>query len=421
MRVFATIFMLGAAGCSGVGGSAEAEQVQATEVWTCPMHPEVRETHQTPCPICKMDLVKVQEEDADEVVHWTCPMHPSVREAEQTPCPLCKMDLTPVTRGELNSGAVVIDALRRQRFGIRTEEVASRPLSRTIQAPATILWDDAQLRDITIRADVWIHALKDVQSGSVVKKGQSLATLYSPDLYGAQREYLALRGSDREVTRLERLKLVGLSDAQVAKVAREGVARYTIDLPAPASGVLIDFDAIEGSYHKAGSTFGRIGRLDTVWVEAEIHEDDLGQVALGQALRLEGPDGLTAEASIELIEPWLDPRTRRATVRATVQNPDRAWMPDTYASASLEVAMGDALVVPRDAVVVSGDRRIVFVDQGQDRLVPRDVTVGRSGDEHIEVLSGVKAGDSVVRSGVFLVAAESRLRAAETYWGASSE
>ena len=161
--------------------------------------------------------------------------------------------------------------------------------------------------------------------------------------------------------------------------------------------------------------------LDTVWVEAEIHEDDLGQVALGQALRLEGPDGLTAEASIELIEPWLDPRTRRATVRGTVQNPEGNWLPDTYASASLKVAMGDALVVPRDAVVVSGDRRIVFVDQGQDRLVPRDITVGRSGDEHIEVLSGVKAGDSVVRSGVFLVAAESRLRAAETYWGASSE
>lgn len=358
-------------------------------------------------------------EDPDEVVHWTCPMHPSVQEAEQTPCAICSMKLTPVTRGELESGAVVIDALRRQRFGVDLAEVAVRPLARELRLPATVKWDDQKIEDLSIRAEVWVEEVfDDIESGTVVDKGQPLAVFYSPELYGAQREYLALRGNTQQATRLERLKLIGLSDAQIRKIARRGEAKYTIELPAPMDGVLIDFDALQGEHLMRGATFGRIAKLDTVWVEAQVPAEDVGLLTEGQTIEVQPADGTAVEAVIGRIESWVDPKTRRVTLRSTVDNPEQRLLPDMYVEVRIKAELGEKLSVPTDAVIVTGERRVVFVDAGEDRLVPRDVQVGGAAGEWTEVVSGLKAGDQVVRGGVFLVAAESRLRAAETYWGA---
>lgn len=361
----------------------------------------------------------VKAADPSAVVHWTCPMHASVKESGQTPCPICSMDLTPVTRGELDSGAVVVDALRRQRFGVTLAPAEVRSLTRELRLPGSVDWDDAQTYDISIRAEVWVEKLfVDVESGTWVTEGQPLATLYSPELYGAQREYLATRGTERQATKLERLKLIGLSDAQIRKVSRQGEPKYSIDLPAPMDGVLIDFEAIEGDHLKRGATFGRIAKLDTVWVEAEVYEDEIGLLSEGQTLVIQPPTGAPIETTIGRIEPWVDPKTRRATVRATVDNADRRLLPDMYVEVVAKVDLGEVLAVPTEAVLITGERRIVFVDAGEDRLVPRDIVVGPRAGEWIQVVSGLAAGDQVVRSGAFLVAAESRLRAAETYWGA---
>ncbi|MCO4747341.1 MAG: efflux RND transporter periplasmic adaptor subunit [Proteobacteria bacterium] len=406
--------------CGGSEPKPDASVAATAAVthWTCPMHPEVHEAGQTPCPKCKMDLVPVKASDASVVVHWTCPMHPSVKESGQTPCPICSMDLTPVTRGELESGAVVVDALRRQRFGVTLAEAEVRSLSRDVRLPGSVDWDDAQTYDISIRAEVWVEKLFDVESGTWMKEGEPLATLYSPELYGAQREYLATRGTERQATKLERLKLIGLSDAQIRQVSRRGEPRYSIDLPAPMDGVLIDFEAIEGDHLQRGATFGRIAKLDTVWVEAEVYEDEVGLLSEGQRLVVHPPTGAPIESTIGRIEPWVDPKTRRATVRATLDNADRRLLPDMYVEVVAKVDLGEKLAVPTEAVLITGERHIVFVDEGEDRLVPRDIVVGGRAGEWTQVVSGLKAGEQVVRSGAFLVAAESRLRAAETYWGA---
>ncbi|TNE86880.1 MAG: efflux RND transporter periplasmic adaptor subunit [Deltaproteobacteria bacterium] len=423
--MYRTLFLLVLVACGSsepakpeVSASAEP----AISHWTCPMHPEVHEAGQTPCPKCKMDLVPVKAEakgPADEVVHWTCPMHPSVKEAGQTPCPICRMDLTPVTRGELEGGSVVVDALRRQRFGVKTVPAEIRSLTRELRLPGAVKWDEDKIYDLSIRAEVWVEDLYEVESGQWVSEDQPLAKLYSPELYGAAREWLATKGTEREPTKLERLKLIGLSDKQIARIGYRKEASYSIDLPAPMDGVLIDFEAIEGDHLQRGATFGRIAKLDTVWVEAEVYEDEVALIPEGTPIVVHAPSGEPIHASVSRVEPWVDPKTRRATVRATVDNPDKRLLPDMYVDVVAKVDLGEKLAVPTEAIVVTGERRVVFVDAGEDRLVPRDIVVGRRAGDWTEVVSGLAPGDAVVHSGAFLVAAESRLRAAETYWGAA--
>lgn len=349
--------------------------------------------------------------------HYTCPMHPGVHADAPGVCPICNMALTAVG-GAADSGAVVVDALRRQHFGVRTEVVQRRNLVREIRAPGTVRWDRSRLLDISVRGDTWIEHLHVLEPGATVRRGQPLALVYNPMLYAAQREFLASRGSERELSKHERLKLLGLSPSQISKLATSGVVSETTELLAPEAGVVVEIEAIEGTHLMEGARFARIARLDRVLVEAEIFEDDVALVSAGAALSVQAPgNAAPITAVVGRIEPWLDPTTRRARVRATVPNPDGLLLPNMYVDVTLRAGLGEQLAVPVEAVIATGQRRIVFVDEGGGRLVPRDVHVGRRAGEWFEVHEGLAAGDAVVTSGAFLVASESRIRASETYWG----
>jgi Cu(I)/Ag(I) efflux system membrane fusion protein len=396
------------------------------------MHPEVREDGQTPCPLCGMNLVEVAvTEDGgrakggpspDEIAHWTCPMHPSVMESAQTPCPLCNMDLTPVTHGELQGGAVVVDRLRRQRFGIKTHTAEKRALTLEISAPGTVRFDENRMHDVALRAEAWVDELYVVEAGTWVRKGTPLVRLYSTFMYNAQREFLAHRGSEMQVSKLERLKLLGMDDRQIDELRRRGEAKDVVDLPAPRSGVVVDFTAVQGSFLPLGSTLARIAQLDPVWVEAQVHESEVGLIARGMALSVRAPGLETPlEGKVLRVEPWVDPHTRRAVVRASVPNPETKLFAEMFVDTTARVPLEESLVVPAEAVMITGARRIVFVDEGDDRLVPREVRVGRSVDGWVQVLAGVEEGEAVVSSGTFLVAAESRIRAAESFWAPGND
>ena len=355
----------------------------------------------------------------NEVVHWTCPMHPSVEEAAQTPCPICRMDLTPVTRGELQSGAVVIDALRRQAFGVRLAKAEVQPLVREVRGSGTVVWDDNRTYDLTIRAMGWVEQMKVYETGTVVRRGDVIARIYSPDLYNAQREFLAHRSSNRAEEKRERLELLGYQTSQIEALLQSRIANEVVTIRSPVSGVVTELNAVKGAHLMEGTRLAQIAETDPVWVEVGFSQGDAGFLKTGDPVRVRVPGSETEiEGTLDRVEPWVDPSDRRMRARATIENPNGALLGNAIVEAVVQVDLGEALAIPADAVIHSGERRIVFVDRGQDRLVPQEVKLGPKGGERVAVVEGLKPGDEVVRSGVFLVAAESRLRAAETYWGA---
>jgi len=423
------------AAVSEAAAHSEHDHQQTGEsVYTCPMHPSVRQSEPGSCPICGMDLVEVEPEpepmtDPDAVAHYTCPMHPSVKQSEPGSCPICGMDLEPVLQSEVSGGVVLIDAVRRQSIGVRTETVTRGPMTRTVRAVGHLTYDERGLADVDLKVKGWVRELHVDAQGEYVGKGQPLFTFYSPDLYAAQQDYLqALRARERAAdgeeagllldSARERLILWDLTGAQVDSLASRGRAQRYVTIFAPASGHVIAKHVVEGASVMPGQMLYRIAPLDRVWVEAEVYESDLAILKVGQRadIRLTYLPGREFKGTIDHIYPYMDEDARTGRVRLVLRNPDLELRPNMYADVELKVDLGSPLRVPQEAVIYTGPRRIVFLDLGEGRLKPTEIQVGRSAGAYFEVLSGLSSGDVVVTSGNFLVAAESRLRSAATFW-----
>ena len=366
---------------------------------------------------------------AGEVSHYTCPMHPAIREPDPGQCPICGMDLTPVTRAEVESGVITVDPGRRQVIGIKTAKVAVAPLVVPVRALGVIAYDETKLVDVTLKLDGYIHELKVDATGEPVKQGDVLFTLYSPELYAAQEEYLLAlasesAGSASLVRASERrLSLWGLTKAQIATIAARGEPIENVPFLSPASGYVLEKNVVEGGAVRAGERLFRIVPLKTVWVEADVYEQDLAQVKVGQPVRVTLPymPGQSYDGRVAYVYPTLDKQTRTGKVRIELPNRELTLKPDMYADVRFEVKAGDQLQVPESAVLYTGPRTLVFVDLGEGRLRPQPVKLGRQGEDGIEVLEGLAAGDVVVTSGNFLIAAESRIRSSADYWSGGDD
>ena len=433
-RWFRSVFALGAllGSCDRADNSApEVHEVAAASdeaqmMWTCPMHPEVRESSSSAlCPKCNMKLEAAAPPATvgeDAVAHWTCPMHPSIRAPAQSPCPLCGMDLTEVRASELATGAVRIEATRRQQFGISTVPVTTRSLTAELELPGVVEWKESALHDVTMRAEGWVERLYVSEAGTTIERGGRIALIYSPDMYGAQREFLAARDSSREVTKIERLRLLGLTPAQIRAVDKRGDGKDTFVLRSPASGTIIDFyDVVDGTHLPEGTRVARIGDIEQVRVSTHVHERDVGLLQATTRVGLVGPSGDEHEGVVSRVETWVSPVTRRAKALVDVDNASGALLPGMTVRAFVKIPFGDRLAVPAGAVIATGKRDIVFVDAGGGRLIPRDVQLGRRAGEWYEVRSGLSEGDSVVATGTFLVASESKMSASQSYWGRSDD
>lgn len=358
--------------------------------------------------------------EGSDVSHYTCSMHPSVRRDAPGACPICGMALSPVTFDELESGVVMVDESRRKEIGIRTGKVARAPMKRTLRAVGRVAYDETRLRDVTLKLGGWITKLQVTQTGQPVRKGQLLFRLYSPELFAAQQEYLLARGRHAALERAaaKKLELWGLTAAQIAQIAEKGEPLEDVPFYAPAGGYVIEKNVVEGAAVQAGERLFRIAALDKVWVEAELFEADLPSVTRGQAATVELSylPGTTFEGKVAYVYPYLDPVARTGKVRIELPNDGRELKPDMYASVSFAIDLGTRLQLPIDAVVYTGTRRLVFVDLGEGRLRPQEVTLGARTDDQVEVLAGLADGQTVVTSGNFLVAAESRIRSAAKLW-----
>ena len=323
---------------------------------------------------------------------------------------------------ELPAGTITVDARRRQAIGLKTGEVRRMPMQRSVRAVGNVTYDETTLTDMTLRFDAWIGELTANYVGVQVEAGETLFTVYGPDLLAAQQEYLEIKrrlgtGALVDAAR-KRLQLWNLTDAEIAALDRRGTPLDYVPIVAPRSGTVVTKNIVEGTAHRAGMTLMRIADLSHVWIEAEIYEADLGIVAPGMAVVVTLPylPNQRFEGSVDYIYPLLDGESRTARIRVGLDNPDGQLKPDMYAEVMLNADLGQRLVVPVEAVIFSGERRVVFEDLGDGLLAPRYIRTGfRSGDQ-IEVVDGLEAGAQVVTSGTFLIASESRLRSGLDQW-----
>jgi membrane fusion protein, copper/silver efflux system len=365
--------------------------------------------------------------DGKDVAFYTCPMHPAVRQKQDGQCPICGMDLAPVTYDEEESGVIFVDEARRGHVGVRTGKVVRAPMTRSIRAVARVAYDESKLDDVTLKLGGYISKLHVTQTGQAVKKGQLLFTLYSPELFAAQQEYLLAReGHDASSGRGEylvraaakKLELWGLSRAQIDELAKRGKALEDVPFRSPASGYVIEKNVVDGAAVTAGQRLFRIAALDRVWAVADVYEAELALIEKGMPaiVTMSYLRDKSYEGRVSYVYPYLDPASRTGRVRIELPNKGLELKPDMFANVTFQIELGPRLQIPIDAVVYTGPRRLVFVDIGEGRLRPQEVVLGMRSDDNVEVIRGLREGQTIVTSGNFLVAAESRIRSSARFW-----
>jgi Cu(I)/Ag(I) efflux system membrane fusion protein len=374
-----------------------------------------------------------------EVDHYTCSMHPSVKQPGPGKCPICGMDLVPVTKEQQAEGVVLIDDARRQLIGVRTSPVIEGPLRSSFHALGHVAYDESAFTDVSLKVRGFITKLLVNETGQRVTRGQTLLTLYSPELYAAEQDFLLANKSampngtqdDAGAPRApsfaraarKRLNLLGLSDAQIDGIAAQGEPQENTAIASPAAGFVIEKDVVEGASVDAGMRLFRIAALNQVWVEADVYEADLAHVKVGQPAKITLdylPDH-AYDAKVSYVYPYLETGARTGRVRIELANRELELRPGMYANVELASDLGTRVQVPASAIVYTGPRRLVFVDLGAGRFRPQEVHIGTEAGGMFEVLDGLKAGDVVATSGVFLIAAEARISTASKYWDSESD
>lgn len=330
------------------------------------------------------------------------------------------------------AGAILIDAARRQTIGVRTEPVGTRELTTTIRAAGRVAYDETRRAEISLKFSGWVRDIRINYVGQPVAAGDELFTVYSPELLAAQQEYLTSLGAGGSDTggapgatspelaaaARQRLVLWDIPTSLIDAIARAGKPMETLPILAPVSGVVLEKSVVRGSAFMAGQTLYKIAPMHPLWVVASVYPYELSLVRTGMSATILTP--FLAEQSrhgrVAYISPSLEAETRTGEVRVEVPNARGDLKPGMYVDVVLESALGKRLAVPESAVLYAGDRRVVFVDLGDGRLAPRDVTLGLKAGDYYEVRGGLQAGEIVVTSGNFLIAAESKLKSAAQKW-----
>ena len=343
------------------------------------------------------------------------------------------MDYIPVYAGEVeDSNTVKVSPEKIQRSGVRTEPVTKRQIGRDVHAPGVVQLDEQRVSVVAPRFEGYIEKVGPVTSGTHVKKGQPLMTVFGQELlnqaarllveqdYGPSNDEAASPRSLRAqpagvVGARRRLLNLGAPEGFVDEVKRTGKVPDTIIWPAPRDGVVLERNAVDGQGFKAGDVLFRIADHSVVWVMADVAEGDLGRLRPGQAVKItsRAHPGRVFPGKVSVVYPHLMKETRTVRVRIELPNPDLALLPDMYADVDIATAGSEPVVaVPESAVIDSGSRQAVIVDVGDGRFAPRQVQLGNRGDGYVEIESGVKEGETVVVNGNFLIDSESNLQSA---------
>lgn len=354
--------------------------------YVCPMHPRIVKDEPGTCPICGMDLVqKLMDPDAGK--------HPTVA----------------------LSGAVV------QSMGVRTARVKRGTLWKYVRTLGRVEYDETRLAHVHPRAEGWIEGLSLRAEGEPVEKGQELAQLYAPEILSAQVDFLlALQPRQRGVAGVKvdkarnLLRLLDVPDDIIREIGSTGETRIRVPVLAPIGGIVTQMMAREGMYVGKGTEMFTIADLSQVWVMVDVFEHQIAWLQPGLTAEIGVPahPGKKWEGVVDYLYPDLDPKTRTLRVRMVFPNPDLLLKPNMFAEVVIYGGpREDALKIPSEALIVTGERESVVRALGEGRFQPVDVVTGMQRGGEAEILSGLAEGDEVVVSGQFLIDSESSLQA----------
>jgi len=444
MKPIPTLLLIALVGAAGAAGgyffacqtghnhathdaAASAEQT----LYTCGMHSQVIQDQPGNCPICGMKLTRMRKDPGSsnqavpagdrEVKYYKSTMIPGeVRETSGKDS--MGMEMVPVYEDEATMDAsIAIDPVTIQNMGLRTMILTNGPLRRVIRTVGTVDYEEPALEDVTTKFSGWVEKLYVDAVGAQVHRGDPLFEVYSPELYSAQQEYLlALKSGPASDGLLQtartKLKYWDVSDDQIAELERNLAPSKTLRVLAPIDGFVLEKKVVEGQMVGSGMKLYRLADLALVWVHAQLYEQDLPFVGLGQeaVVNLSYLPDRKFRGRVTYIYPTVDPKTRTVQIRMEFHNPGYYLKPGMFTSVELASELApSALLVPDMAVLRSGDRNTVFVALDGGRFLPRHVTLGaRAENDMLQVLNGLKAGDRIVTSGQFLLDSESQLREA---------
>jgi len=362
-----------------------------------------------------------------EAATYYCPMHPSYRSDRPGDCPVCNMKLIPLDAGTGGTAAlplpghatITLSPERRQLIGVRTGAVERRKVGKSVHAVGRVEVDERRLSAVNLKYAGWIEALHVKAVGDLVRAGDPLLSLYSPELFEAQRSYLvAFKTLPRDDPTVQsaraRLLLLDLAEEQVGELEGRDEPERLATIRARAGGTVLRRNVVEGGAIEPGADLFEIADLSSLWVVVDVYEHEIPFIAVGQEadLALAGVGGPPLRGQVEFVYPTLNEAARTARVRIVVPNPDGALRPGMYADATLRADLGVQLVIDGDAVLDSGTRQLVFVEPEPGRFEPRAVVLGDRSDGHAVVLEGLEEGERIVTSANFLIDSESRLQAA---------
>ena len=368
----------------------------------------------------------------DGVTLYTCGMHPQVISEEPGNCPICGMRLVPVNPTARGGAVVEIDPGTVQTIGVRTTTVSVTSLNRTIRATGRFVMDEKGAHTVTLKTDGWIEKLYVDFEGAIVREGAPMLELYSPELVTTQQEYLlalataermagsGVSGAEQDAQRVldaarRRLAYFDLTAEQIRQIGQTGEVVRTVTYPVPATGEVMNKFVVEGQRVAAGEPLMQIFDTGQIWLVSDIYEQDLPWVKVGTPATIEIPysPDRTLSGRIEHLYYMLNPETRSAEARITLQRRDNFLRPGMYAVVEFEgTPTGSTPVVPEEAVVWTGEQSVVILSVGAGRFRPVAVRTGVQAGGFIQVLDGLSGGEEVVTSAQFLIDSEARLKSA---------
>lgn len=357
---------------------------------------------------------------------WTCSMHPQIKQDKPGKCPLCAMDLIPLRKGggegteAVDPNAIQLSEEAIALANVQTTRVSKGNPVKTMRLYGKIAPDERSLQSQTAHVSGRIEALNVAFTGQTVQKGQTLATLYSPELFNAQQELLeAIRMQQPMLVTAAREKLAywKLTPEQITAIEKLGKPSSTVAIKANVSGVVMTKRVNTGDYVSQGGVLFDIANLSKVWALFDAYEADLPFIKKGDKISftLQALPGRTFTGIVAFIDPMIDPTTRTARVRVETGNPGMEFKPEMYATAQLEASLrghDNQLVIPQSAVLWTGKRSVVYVKQPNVNVpafLLREIDLGPSLGGSYVVLAGLNEGEEVVTNGVFSIDASAQL------------
>jgi Cu(I)/Ag(I) efflux system membrane fusion protein len=358
-----------------------------------------------------------------KVLYWHDPMVPGQKFDKPGKSPFMDMQLVPVyADGDAPASGVKVSPQLAQNLGVRTAIAEKGRLAKSVDVVGAVAFDERAVHVVQARTSAFVEQLLVRAPLDPVQRGQPLARLFVPEWAGAQQEYLALEASRiegaAELARAarNRLLLLGMTEEQVESVDREGKPVTRMTIVSPADGVVGELAAREGMNVMAGAALFRINGLATVWVNLDVPEAMAGAVRPGAALSATVPayPGETFKGRVSAVLPEVNATTRTIRARVELANPGAKLKPGMFAAVAIQpAAVRDSVLVPSEAVIVTGERSVVIVDRGSGRYEPVTVKIGAEEGGRTEIVEGLQGGEKIVASGQFLIDSEASLRGVE--------